>query len=116
MKHPLFSDNMDDRLSRFLLTFSESKVWLMFGFSALLIFVIASQNSTFFGFLNEHWLGSILEVYCLTGAILTWLAAQAHSYNVGYRIFVLFMFFLWPLSYLYLMYVQINIYLESKNT
>lgn len=88
----------------------------MFGFSALLIFVIASQNTTFFDFLNKHWLGRFLDVYCILGAIFIWLAAQAHSYNAGYRKFWPFMFFLWPLSYIYLMYVQINIYLESKNT
>jgi hypothetical protein len=116
VKHPLFSENMDDKLSRFLLIFSESKLCLLFGFSALFIFVIASQNSTFFEFLNKHWLGNILQVYCVAGAILTWLAAQAHSYKIGYRKLVLFMFFLWPLSFLYLMHVKVSSNLESKNT
>ena len=105
---------MDDKLSRFLLIFSESKLCLLFGFSALLIFIIGSQNSAFFEFLNKHWLGNIVQVYCVAGAILTWLAAQAHSYKVGYRKLVLFMFFLWPLSFLYLMYVKASCHLESK--
>ena len=107
---------MDDKLSRFLLIFSESKLCLLFGFSALLIFIIGSQNSAFFEFLNKHWLGNIVQVYCVAGAILTWLAAQAHSYKVGYRKLVLFMFFLWPLSFLYLMYVKASCHLKSKNT
>jgi len=116
MKHPLFSENMEGRLSRFLLKFSESKGWLLFGFSALFIFIVASQSPNFMAFLNGHWFGKSLEVYCVTGAILAWLAAQAHTYkNRNYKSMVVIIV-LWPVSFVYLLYVQFSIYKKFKNT
>ena len=112
MKHPLFSNNMEDGLSLFLLKFSESKYWFLFGISALFIFVFASQNASFMQFLNEHWFGGILEVLCVIGALSTWFAAQAHSYKNERFKLVVIIFLLWPISYLYLFYIQFFV----KNT
>ena len=112
MKHTLFSNNMDDGFSLFLLNFSESKCWFLFGISALLIFGFASQNATFMTFLNEHWFGGILEALCIIGALSTWFAAQAHSYKNKRFKLVVAIFLLWPISYLFLLYVQFSV----KNT
>ena len=109
MKHPLFSEKMDDRLSVFLIHFSVSKLALMFGFSALFIFIGASQSTEFSDFLNENIIGNALTVYCLVGTILTWLAAQAHSYKIGYRWLVVLIFFLWPIGFVYLICIQLGL-------
>lgn len=53
MKFPLFSENMEDGFSLSLLKSSESRSWLLFGISALLLFIFASQNTSFMNFLNE---------------------------------------------------------------
>ncbi len=112
MKHPLFSENMEDGFSLFLLKFSESRSCLIFGTSAILLFIFASQNTSFMNFLNVHWFGNILQVLCVIGVLLSWFSAQAHSYKNEHFKLVISIFALWPISYIYLFYIQ----LSKKNT
>ena len=108
MKHPLFSENMEDGFSLFLLKCSESRSCLLFGTSALLLFIFASQNTSFMSFLNEHWFGNILKILCVIGALLSWFSAQAHSYKNGHFKLVASIFLLWPISYIHLFYIQLT--------
>jgi len=101
MKHPLFSENMEDGFSLFLLKLSESRSNLLFGTSALLF-------TSFMSFLNEHWFGNILQILCVIGALLSWFSAQAHSYKNGHFKLVASIFLLWPISYIHLFYIQLN--------
>ncbi|WP_162925718.1 hypothetical protein [Isoalcanivorax indicus] len=99
LKHPLFSEAMDDRFSAFFLRASRSPVWLALGILALVAILcflfVPLENGSFFE--------KALMGFGVTGILFTWLAAQASAYQRKRTQWLVAVFLLWPLSYWYLL-------------
>ena len=98
LKHPLFSEDMEDKFSTFLLAYSKSMSGLVFGFISLVAVIAVMFLSVERGGL----LIKFLIAFSLTGILLTWLAAQARAYSQKKRKWMVAIFFIWPLSYWFL--------------
>jgi hypothetical protein len=116
MKNRFISKELEESLTHFLLKFSMSNYWLLFGLSALALFVLMGQSLFFSNFIDEHPLGVVAEAYILIGVLLTWFAAQVFTYKNGKRGLHIAIFILWPLSYIYLIYLQFIVSRRRKNT